>query len=84
MLKYNYCWDLMDSKMDHTSFIKSKSLGTTRNYLKVSNNRDCGKVHKQCQQECKLLLGPKEAMQNKNIGCYPNILVVLNRFLTDS
>ncbi len=55
MLKHNYCWDLMDSKMDRTSFIKSKSLGTTRNYLKVSNNRDCGKVHKQCQQECKLL-----------------------------
>ncbi len=39
---------------------------TTRNYLEVSNNRDCGKVHKKlCQQEYKLLSRPKEAIQNK-------------------
>lgn len=36
-------WDLVDSKIDRTTVL-SKSLGTTRNYLDVNNNRDCGKV----------------------------------------
>ncbi len=30
----------------HRILIKSKAFGTARNYLEVSNNRDCGKINK--------------------------------------
>lgn len=71
MLKYNYCWDLMDSKIDGTKVSSKASLGEQLESIKVSNNRDCVKVHvNNASKNASFYKGRRRPFKIKNIGYF--------------